>query len=185
MPAPVTIVTLLSFATLVGDIVILLLLIMLLAEAMGLKKHPCRLTALLDRSGLALLFLIALLASSGSLFFSEVAQWTPCKECWFQRIFMYPQVPILLLALIRRDRGVAPYILLLCLIGMVFSISQYVSQIRTILLPALAGTCGDPNVDCSATEIFKFGYVTIPMMALTAFAFNALIALRMIRRRSA
>ncbi|MDO8468474.1 MAG: disulfide bond formation protein B [Candidatus Peribacter sp.] len=185
MPSTATVVLLLSYATLVGDGVVLLLLLILLLEVTGFKKRPCRLTSVLDRHGLPLLFVIALVATSGSLYFSEVAQWTPCKDCWFQRIFTYPQVPLLLVALVRKDRSIAPYILSLCLIGMVFSIDQYVGQIRTILLPALAGTCSDPVTNCNVTQIFKLGYVTIPMMALTAFALNALIAVRQMRRSGA
>ncbi len=182
MPSTDTIVILLSYATLVGDGVVLLLLLM---EVTGLKKRPCKLTTLLDRHGLLLLFIIALTATSGSLYFSEVAQWTPCKDCWFQRIFMYPQVPLLLVALIRKDRRIAPYILTLCLIGTVFSIDQYVGQIRTILLPSLAGTCSDPVTNCNVTQIFKLGFITIPMMALTAFVLNALLAVRQMRRSAA
>jgi disulfide bond formation protein DsbB len=128
------------------------------------------------------MLLVALTVSSGSLFFSEGAGWTPCKDCWFQRIFMYPQVPLLALALVLRDRHIAPYILLLCLIGASFSVNQYVGQVRTILLPALAGTCGDPTTNCNVTQIFKLGYITIPMMALTAFTLNALVAWTMVRQ---
>lgn len=80
-----------------------------------------------------------------------------------------------------RLRGIASSILALCLIGMIFSASQYSAQIRTLLDPALSQACGDPNVDCTATEIFTFGYITIPMMTLTAFALNALIAVRLMR----
>jgi hypothetical protein len=75
--------------------------------------------------------------------------------------------------------------LILCVIGAIFSLNQYVGQVRTILLPALAGTCSDPTVNCNVSQIFRFGYITIPMMALTAFAMNALIAVRLMHRGSA
>jgi len=94
---------------------------------------------------------------------------------------MYSQVPIALVALFRRDRGVAASLLTLSLIGMAFSIKQYVSQVMNILVPSLTGTCGDPAYPCASTQIFRFGYITIPMMALTAFALSALLAWRMIR----
>src|SRR2546423_1452956 len=35
-------------------------------------------------------FLVAAIATGGSLFFSEVAPFPPCELCWFQRICMYP-----------------------------------------------------------------------------------------------
>lgn len=180
MPSPDTIIQLLSFATLIGDIFIVLALAAVTIRF--LMKKPCLLTAFIRRHGLLLLFLVALAASSGSLYFSEIAKFTPCKECWFQRIFMYAQVPLLLVALIRRDRGIVPYILTLCLIGMIFSIKQYVGQVQSILIPALQGSCGDPTADCASTQIFQFGYITIPFMALTAFVMNALMAWAMLKK---
>jgi disulfide bond formation protein DsbB len=180
MPSIPTIIRALSFVTLVGDIFIVLAIIAVIVRS--LLKKPCLLTAFIRRHGLLLLFLIALGASTGSLYFSEIAKFTPCKECWFQRIFMYSQVPLLLVALIRRDRGIVPYILTLCVIGMLFSVRQYVGQVQSILIPALQGSCGDPTVDCTATQIFQFGYITIPFMAFTAFVMNALMAWTMLKK---
>src|SRR5215212_3132279 len=40
---------------------------------------------------------LALIATAGSLFFSEVSQFIPCRLCWFQRIAMYPLAAILLI----------------------------------------------------------------------------------------
>lgn len=178
MPSPATVITLLSVATVAAQVTWVLLLLFTLGEATGVWRGN-RFVTLLDRYSLPLLLLFALVATGGSLYFSEIAHWTPCKECWFQRIFMYPQVPILFLALLAADRRIAPTILALCLIGSAFSVHQYIGQVQTLLSPELAQACGDPNVDCNATEIFTFGYITIPLMALTAFAMNALLSVRM------
>src|SRR4051794_30877227 len=60
----------------------------------------------------------ALLATLGSLFFSEYADFVPCRLCWFQRIAMYPLAVILLIAALRRDRrGAALYGLPLAIAG--------------------------------------------------------------------
>jgi len=182
MPSTSSIIQALSLATLVGDIFIVFALMAVTAR--HLLRKPCLLTAFIRRHGLLLLFIVALLASAGSLYFSEIAKFTPCKECWFQRIFMYTQVPLLAVALYRKDRAVAPYILTLCLIGMIFSIKQYVGQVQSILLPALQDTCGDPAANCASTQIFKFGYITIPFMALTAFVMNALMSLVVMRKQA-
>lgn len=184
MPSPVTATFILSLLTVVGDILVVLLFLLTLLETLGAMARPSFL-ALLDHYGLLLLFLIPLTAMSGSLFFSEVAGFVPCTLCWYQRIFMYAQVPVAFVALLRRDRGIAWSILALCLIGMTFSVTQYVEQVTAFLAPALTGICGDPAAGpCAATQIFTFGYITIPMMALTAFAMNALVALRVIRKVS-
>lgn len=184
MPSPATVTSILSLLIILGDAFVVVLLLVTLAEVLGWVKRPSILS-ILDRYGLLLLFLIPLFAMLGSLFYSEVAGYVPCTLCWYQRIFMYAQVPVALVALLRRDRGAAWSLLVLCLIGMIFSVDQYVEQVRAFLLPSLTGTCGDPTNPCSATQIFTFGYITIPMMALTAFAMNALVAWRMIRRKSA
>ena len=42
--------------------------------------------------------LVAAVAMAGRLYFSEVAHFTPCKMCWFQRIAMYPLAVLLLIA---------------------------------------------------------------------------------------
>ena len=39
-----------------------------------------------------LAFLVAATATAGSLYFSEVAHFLPCRLCWFQRVAMYPAV---------------------------------------------------------------------------------------------
>ncbi|MFM8382996.1 MAG: disulfide bond formation protein B, partial [Actinomycetota bacterium] len=40
------------------------------------------------RLGLWLAWSIAAVATAGSLYFSEVADYVPCRLCWFQRICM-------------------------------------------------------------------------------------------------
>ena len=44
---------------------------------------------------ICLSFFLALAATLGSLFYSEIAGFEPCKLCWLQRIFMYPQAVLL------------------------------------------------------------------------------------------
>ncbi|NDE79574.1 MAG: disulfide bond formation protein B, partial [Actinobacteria bacterium] len=53
-----------------------------------------------------LAWLVAAVATAGSLYFSEIADYVPCRLCWFQRVCMYPLAGILLVAAIRRDRNV-------------------------------------------------------------------------------
>ena len=62
-----------------------------------------------DDAALWIAFLVAAVAMAGSLYFSEVANYMPCRLCWFQRIAMYPLAVILLVAAIRGDRGVRWY----------------------------------------------------------------------------
>ena len=188
-----TVVSALSTLTLVAQVIAALLLIVLLKDIF--THSESKLSRWVSRNGLLLMFIVALTAMSGSLFFSEIAQWVPCKDCWLQRICMYPQVLLLIIALWKRDRTVARYILALCVIGMVISVSHYMEQVQAALHPiasptsgvnALIKPCDASGVSCAATQInFAYGYITIPMMALSAFLLNAIGSVMMLRSKKA
>src|SRR3989338_190832 len=74
-------------------------------------------------------FLVALFATLGSLFYSEIAHYTPCLLCWYQRIFKYPQVFLLGLGLVKRDKNIADYSLLLSVIGGILAAYHYLLQL--------------------------------------------------------
>ena len=61
----------------------------------------------------------ALVAMTGSLFFSEVMRLTPCILCWYQRIPMYPLVVILAVGILLHDARLRWYVLPLSVSGLV------------------------------------------------------------------
>jgi len=125
-------------------------------------------------------FAVALVALAGSLFFSELAEFTPCRLCWFQRIFMYPLVPLLLAMAIRRDiRGALFYVLPLTAFGSLVSIYHLYIEANP---EAESQGCKVTGTPCSAKWIDEFGYITIPMLALTAFALISLLVVAAVRR---
>ena len=124
-----------------------------------------------DDAALWIGFLIAAVAMAGSLYFSEVANYLPCRLCWFQRIAMYPLAVILLIAAIRRDRGVRWYAIPLAAVGACVSIYHYLVEWH----PQLEGDACDPNNPCSLVWFRQFGFVTLSLMALCGFV--AIIAL--------
>ncbi|MFC3631776.1 disulfide bond formation protein B [Paracoccus angustae] len=63
-------------------------------------------------------FLIALGATLGALFIGEVLGQMPCVLCWYQRIAMFPLVPILAIGLWREEGAVRLYALPLVLAGL-------------------------------------------------------------------
>jgi disulfide bond formation protein DsbB len=126
----------------------------------------------IDDAALWLAFLVAAGATLGSLYFSEVADYIPCRLCWFQRICMYPLSVILLVAAIRRDRAVRWYVVPLAAIGALISSYHYAIEWR----PSLeAGVCGIGPESCTTIWFREFGFVTLPFMALCGFA--AILAL--------
>jgi len=119
--------------------------------------------------GLVFVFIISLVAMSGSLYYSDVALFTPCRLCWYQRIFMYPIVFLSALSIIRRSKDIIPYLAMLAGLGLPISIFHYNLQMNQHLTGsdncAIAG-----GASCSESYFQHLGYITIAMLALTAFA---------------
>lgn len=105
-------------------------------------------------------------ATLGSLYFSEIADYLPCKYCWYQRIAMYPIAAIMAAALIFRDRAALRYSLLLSSIGLAISIYHIQLQI----FPDQGSNSCAINNPCTAKWVEAFGFVTIPQMAGATFA---------------
>lgn len=116
--------------------------------------------------GLYMAWIVSVAATVGSLYLSEVMGFIPCRLCWFQRIFMYPQVILLGMAAYRGDRRMASYVLPLAIIGGLVSIYHYMEQ----KVPGFAelNPCTD-GVPCNEDYLDWFGVITIPLMALVAF----------------
>ncbi len=112
-------------------------------------------------------FIVALVSTSGSLFYSEIAKYEPCKLCWFQRIFMYPQVLLFGLALYKKQKVIVDYLLLMSVFGLVIALYHYLLQID--LVPSVVCSVVGYSVSCSQRFEMEYGYITIPMMSLTAF----------------
>jgi disulfide bond formation protein DsbB len=115
-------------------------------------------------------FSVSLLATLGSLFFSNVVGFAPCELCWWIRICIYPQVVIFALALAyqRRGRPVGPVFSIsgmLSAIGALISLYQYYGATFNA---SILSACNVTGVSCAKTYFVEFGYITIPVMSLTA-----------------
>jgi disulfide bond formation protein DsbB len=120
---------------------------------------------LVGPAALWLAFLVALTATVGSLYFSEVARFTPCVLCWYQRIAMYPLVVLLGVAALRGDVSVRRYVAPVAIIGAAISIYH----IGVERLPGLPSGACSLDVPCDLIWVERFGFITIPVMALVGF----------------
>jgi disulfide bond formation protein DsbB len=109
--------------------------------------------------------LVAAVATSGSLYLSDVVGFPPCLLCWYQRIAMYPLVPVLGVAWLTRTPGAWKLALPLPLIGGAISLYHVVLQYR----PNLELVACDASNPCSARFVAAFGFVSIPVLAGAAF----------------
>lgn len=112
---------------------------------------------------------IATGALFGSLYFSEVLNLQPCMLCWWQRIFMYPFVVIMSVAILRKDRNIAYYVLPLSLLGTFTGFYHSLLQ-WGIIKETVLDCSANAAVSCSNAQINWFGFMTIPFMSFMAFA---------------
>lgn len=170
-----------SVLALLSQIGILLLGLLFLGKKTGVQ--PCknwyeRICTLLSTNTVAFAFVVVLVAMLGSLFFEHVAGWDPCTLCWWQRIFMYPQVFIFAVALWLKRNDVFQYTISLSAIGGLIAAYHWWLQVSKVLFPtAPTAVCSISGPSCAFAPTMTFGYITIPMLALTAFLITIILFL--------
>ncbi len=108
----------------------------------------------------------AIMATLGSLYFSEILQWQPCVLCWYQRIFIYPLVLIIAIGILKKDKNLPTYVLAMVttggLIAFYHTLLQY-GVITESLAPCSFG------VSCVTQYGNWFGFITIPLLSFMNF----------------
>lgn len=167
----------------VDQVSIFLALLALVASAAGvIALAACLAAGLRERLAdfrpllLPLALAVATVATAGSLYYSEVAGYPPCELCWYQRICMYPLVPVLAVGLWRRERAAGWYALPLAVVGL--GVSAYHYQLQ---LFDRGSTSCDPSAPCAFQWVDALGFASIPFMAGCGFLAIAGLALFSIR----
>ncbi len=125
-----------------------------------------------------LAFLVSLIATLGSLFFSEIMNFIPCSLCWYQRIFMYPLVFIFLINLLFPDDKIFKYSFPLVFIGWIISI--YHNLLMFKIIPENLSPCVQ-GIPCSVDYLNWFGFITIPLLSF--FAYTIILILLIISKK--
>lgn len=134
------------------------------------------------------IFIMGMAAMLGSLYYStfgdpvkNIAQgmlfssgygFEPCELCWFARILMYPTVLLSIMGILKKDRRFTDYILMLTVPGIFLEIYHYFLQKFPVSTPSFC-TSSHP---CSAMEVNYLGFITIPLLCLTAFIIITILA---------
>lgn len=129
-------------------------------------------------NALLIIWVVSLIATLGSLYFSEVRGYEPCTLCWYQRILMYPMVIIITVAYIQKNAKIALTTAVFSFIGLATSLYHYGLQ-KLDFLQSTAPACG--RVPCSGQYINWLGFITIPFLALTAFVLIAITSVYMLK----
>ena len=149
----------------VGQVLAGLLILVALAGLFGLRGPLNALRSALWGYELWGAFVVAAIATGGSLFFSEIAGFVPCELCWYQRICMYPLSILTLLIAVHGDYRVARYLLPLPVVGAGVSVYHLLVENHVVSTPKACQI----GAGCAVKWINEFGYMTIPTLALTAF----------------
>jgi disulfide bond formation protein DsbB len=160
--------TIVAFSVLavVGQVIAAALALLGLLYLVGIRAPLRALRAGMWGYELWAAFVVAALATGGSLFMSEIAGFVPCDLCWFQRICMYPLSILTLMAALNGDYRFARYLLPFPIVGSCVSIYHLLIENQVISEP---NSCRIGGAGCAVKWINEFGYITIPTMALTAF----------------
>jgi disulfide bond formation protein DsbB len=152
----------------VGQVLLVAFVVLLVLAALGHRGPLEGLRQLIYGYELWLAFLVAVTATAGSLFFSEIADFPPCKLCWFQRILMYPVAIVALLAALFDDRRAARYLLPFPVIGL--AVAAYHMLVERDIVEETASCEISAPGGCGVLWVDELGYVTIPTLAGTGFA---------------
>ena len=160
------------FFSILTVVVIVGTFLLALAALLAPVNHTlARLVDAIRPFGLRLAAAVAATCMAGSLYFSEVAGFLPCTLCWYQRIAMYSLAVVLMVAAVRHDVAIRWYALPLAGIGGAIATYHWLLE----RFPSIdAGACS-ASVPCEFVWFERFGFVTLPFMAMSGFA--AVIAL--------
>src|SRR3954468_24552376 len=158
--------------TLIADAVVVAAALFALACAVSPgARRAWRFTAVfLGPQSLLLAWIVAIVTTAGSLWYSEHFHFLPCELCWYQRILMSPLVAILGIGWFRRDKAVWITALPFLVLGPFVSLYHWLVE----RVPSFAeSTSCSIDAPCSAPYFEKLGFVTLAWMALSSFLLMA------------
>ncbi len=172
---------LLNYLLAIGTLVMQVVTVGFLAAYFLRSKFPVLRDAIepFEKWGIQVGLLLSIAGVVITLFYSEVLGFEPCFLCWWQRVFLYPQVVLFALASWRQVDVASATLLSIWLsaIGALFALYHHIMQV----FPEGALPCSANGPSCAKITFIEFGYITYPMMALSLFAL--LIVLMMIVRK--
>ena len=168
----ITLIPLLTWPTLLAQIFLIYFFVEIIYFKIKNKYLLPFVWTFIKTYGIYLALLLAFLGMSLSLLLSGYIGLSVCNLCWWQRIFLYPQVFLFGLALFIKDHKVWKYSIVLSLLGGLIAMYHY--GVQKFGLPMVA--CAANSVPCAVDAVNGFGFITIPLMSLTSFLLLLMIA---------
>ncbi|MDQ0191489.1 disulfide bond formation protein B [Alicyclobacillus cycloheptanicus] len=111
-------------------------------------------------------WVVSLIATATSLYWSDILGWLPCDLCWYERICMYPLVVILGIGVFARKSDTFRIAITFPIVGLFISAYHYLMQI----MPGVARTASCSSaVPCQIPDFVWFGWITPPLLAFLGF----------------
>jgi disulfide bond formation protein DsbB len=111
-------------------------------------------------------WIVAIVTTLGSLYYSVHAGFIPCELCWYQRIAMYPLVVVLGVGWLRRDGKAWITALPFVVVGAPLSLYHWLVE----RVPSFAESSSCSAVaPCTAPYFEKLGFITLAWMCLSSF----------------
>lgn len=153
-----------------GIIFLQLIIILISINLIFLRSPSNKVLLFFKKYTFYLGFIVALGAVVSSLFYSQIVGFPPCELCWVQRIFLYPQLILFGMELHKRDHSIVDFSMVFAVLGSL--VSMYHIYIENGGASSIS--CSNPlsgGVSCAIRYIYEFGYITMPIMALTISLF--------------
>ncbi len=150
-----------GYGAIVAQVLCLLVLFLLF---FGPKEN--KLLTIIKENFVTIGFIFSLLIALSSLFYSQIVGFAPCALCWWQRVFIFPQVFLFGVAYFKKDKGILSYSFPLLITGMVIAFyHNYIYYFGEGLAP-----CDSSGVSCVQRLVNEMGgYISIPSLSLTSF----------------
>ncbi len=114
-----------------------------------------------------LIIFLSLIATMGSLYYSEVMDLTPCLLCWYQRIFMYPIPLVTIAGRLAGVKNLGKFIAALVIPGL--AIAAYHVYLQAFQIEnVIFGSCAVAT-PCQEVQYALGGVFTIAVQSLIAF----------------
>lgn len=127
---------------------------------------------MIKKYSLYFIWLLACIATLGSLYFSEIKHIEPCHLCWYQRIVIYPLAVMMGIAAYNGFYRIIPYVAPLIVMGIILALYQVAIQEIPNWQPI--ELCGS-GPKCSTKIDIGLGPVTMPMLSASNFALMLLL----------
>ena len=124
-----------------------------------------------------IIWVIAMLSTFGSLFFSLVLEYPPCDLCWYQRIFIYPWCMIMLIAMLKKDYSIGIYVFFTSILGAVVALYHSIMS----WFPNVKMSTGCGIIPCDTAIINWFGFITLPFLSFVSFVIILICSFLMMR----